>query len=251
MRIHVVNPNTTRAMTDKIARAAMAVADRETTILATQPDTGPASIEGYYDAALAVPGMLQRIADAEAQAVDAHIIACFDDTGLDAARALAAAPVIGIGEAGFHVASLICERFAVVTTVEASVPAIEKNLVRYGLASRCACVRATGLAVLSLQDVNSQAHERIAAEIESVKRNEQAEAIVLGCAGMAGLAAALSKQCGLPVIDGVAAAVTLAQALVRLGLKTSKLGGYMSPLPKAMAVPPRKLASRAGVPREP
>jgi allantoin racemase len=251
MRIHIVNPNTTRSMTDKIARAATAVADRETTILVTQPDSGPASIEGYYDAALAVPGMLRRIADAEAEAVDAHVIACFDDTGLDAARALATAPVIGIGEAGFYVASLICEKFAVVTTVEPSVPAIEHNLVRYGLASRCACVRATGLAVLSLQDANSQAYQRIAAEIESVKRHEGAEAIVLGCAGMVGLAAALSKQCGLPVIDGVAAAVTLAQALVRLGLKTSKLGGYMSPLPKAISVLPRKLASRARVPRKP
>src|SRR5277367_522872 len=133
MRIHVVNPNTTRSMTEKIARAAMAVAGRDTTILATQPDAGPVSIEGYYDGALAVPGMLQRVAAAEAQGVDAHIIACFDDTGLDAARSLALAPVIGIGEAGFHVASLICEKFAVVTTLQRSVSAIENNLVRYGL----------------------------------------------------------------------------------------------------------------------
>jgi allantoin racemase len=251
MRIHVVNPNTTRSMTDKIADAAMAVADRETTIMATQPETGPTSIEGYYDAALAVPGMLRCIADAEAAAVDAHIIACFDDTGLDAARALARAPVVGIGEAGFHVASLICEKFAIVTTVEPSVPAIEHNLVRYGLASRCVCVRATGLAVLSLQDSNSQAYRRIAAEIESVKREHRAEAIVLGCAGMAGLAAALSKQCGLPVIDGVAAAVTLAQALVRLGLKTSKLGGYMPSLPKTIAALPSELVSRKPVSRKP
>jgi allantoin racemase len=229
MRIHVVNPNTTRSMTDKIADAAMAVADRETTIIAAQPESGPASIEGYYDAALAIPGMLRCIA----------------------ARALARAPVVGIGEAGFHVASLICEKFAIVTTVEPSVPAIEHNLVRYGLASRCVCVRATGLAVLSLQDSNSQAYRRIAAEIESVKREHRAEAIVLGCAGMAGLAAALSKQCGLPVIDGVAAAVTLAQALVRLGLKTSKLGGYMPSLPKTIAALPSELVSRKPVSRKP
>jgi allantoin racemase len=88
---------------------ATAAAAPDTAILATQPDSGPASIEGYYDGALAVPGVLQRIAEAEAQGADAHVIACFDDTGLDAARALARAPVVGIGEAAFHVASLICE----------------------------------------------------------------------------------------------------------------------------------------------
>ena len=82
-------------------------------------------------------------------------------------------------------------------------------------------------------------------------REHGAEAIVLGCAGMTGLAAALSKQCGLPVIDGVAAAVTLAQALVRLGLKTSKLGGYAPSLPKAIAALPREHAPRNPVSRKP
>jgi allantoin racemase len=239
MRIHVVNPNTTRSMTDKIARAARAAAASGTTILPSQPDTGPASIEGYYDGALAVPGLLQRIAEAEARGVDAHIIACFDDTGLDAARALAAAPVIGMGEAGFHLASLICAKFGVVTTVDCSVPIIEANLARYGLAARCSGVRATGLAVLALEGTGSSARRRIAAEIANAQRHDGAQAIVLGCAGMADLPAILSKKCGLPVIDGIGAAVTLAQALVRLGLKTSKLGGYAVP-GKLKARPGRK-----------
>jgi allantoin racemase len=250
MRIHVVNPNTTRSMTDKIARAAMAVAGPDTAILATQPDSGPASIEGYYDGALAVPGLLQRIAEAEAQGTDAHVIACFDDTGLDAARALARAPVIGIGEAAFHVASLICGKFAVVTTLDRSVGAIESNLIRYGLAARCVRVRATGLAVLSLEDPSSQGRQRIAAAIETAKRDDGAEAVVLGCAGMADLAAALSAQYGLPVVDGVAAAVTLAEGLVRLGLKTSKLGGYAPPLPKATTVALERIAAGMAAPRK-
>ena len=48
---------------------------------------GPVSIEGFYDEAFAVPGMLGEIRKADATASDAHIIACFDDTGLEAARA--------------------------------------------------------------------------------------------------------------------------------------------------------------------
>ncbi len=171
------------------------------------------------------------------------MIACFDDTGLDAARAVALSPVIGTGEAAFHVASLICEKFAVVTTLDRSVGVIENNLIRYGLAARCVRVKATGLGVLSLEDPTSQGRHRIAAAIEEAKRDDGADAVVLGCAGMADLAAALSAQCGLPVVDGVAAAVTLAEGLVRLGLKTSKLGGYAPPLPKATAVAPEKIAS--------
>jgi allantoin racemase len=107
MRLHIVNPNTTEAMTAKIATAACAVALPGTVIDARQPDMGPVSIEGFYDEAFAVPGMLGCIRDADRDGADAHVIACFDDTGLDAARAIAKAPVIGIGEAAFHTASLI------------------------------------------------------------------------------------------------------------------------------------------------
>src|SRR5438270_7258312 len=117
MRILIVNPNTTAAMTEKIAIAARAVKGAETEIIAVNPADGPVSIEGYYDEAYAVPGLLDEIRKGEASHVDAHIIACFDDTGLEAARSLANAPVIGIGEAAFHLASLVAHRFSVVTTL--------------------------------------------------------------------------------------------------------------------------------------
>jgi len=230
--ILVVNPNTTTSMTDTIRRAAERAAAPGTRIVALNPPTGPESIEGFYDDALAVPGLLGEIAKGEALGVAAHVIACFDDTGLDAARALACAPVVGIGEAAFHVASLIAGRFAVVTTLPRSVPTIEFNLIRYGLAARCARVRASNVPVLDLEKRQSDAVERIDAQIAAAKSNDGAEAIVLGCAGMADLAAELTARHDMPVIDGVAAAVALAETLVRLGMRTSKLGGYAPPLPK-------------------
>jgi len=232
MEILIVNPNTTASMTERIGAAAALVASPGTRITAVNPATGPESIEGYYDEAIAVPGLLAEIAKGEARGVDGHVIACFDDTGLDAARALARAPVVGIGEAGFHAASLIAGTFSVVTTLGRAIPAIQHNLVRYGLASRCARVRAVEVPVLALEDAATGARARIEAEIDRAKCDDRAEAIVLGCAGMAGLAADLSTRCGLPVVDGVAAAVALIEALVRLGLRTSKLGGYAPPLPK-------------------
>ena len=234
MEILVVNPNTTASMTDKIRAAAEAVASRGTRITAVNPEIGPESIEGYYDEALAVPGLLGEIGKGEARGVAGHVIACFDDTGLDAARALARAPVVGIGEAAFHLASLVAGRFSVITTLHRSVPAIEQNLVKYGLASRCARVRAAEIPVLALEDKDSDARARIEAEIDAAKFHDRAEAIVLGCAGMADLAAELSVRHGLPVVDGVAAAVMLVESLARLGLKTSKQGGYAEPLAKAI-----------------
>jgi allantoin racemase len=229
MRLHIVNPNTTEAMTVKIAAAARSVALPGTVIDARQPDMGPVSIEGFYDEAFAVPGMLGCIREADREGADAHIIACFDDTGLDAARAIANAPVVGIGEAALHVASLVAGRFAVVTTLSVSILPIENNLRKYGLSERCARVRAAEIPVLALEERTKDACSKISDEIAAAITSDRAEAIVLGCAGMVDLADELARKHGLPLVDGVTAAVTLAEALVRLGLKTSRIGAYSSP----------------------
>ena len=103
------------------------------------------------------PGLIAEMQ--KAGEVDATIIACFDDTGLDAARCLSATPVIGIGEAAFHVASLIAHKFGVITTLARSVAPIEHNLHKYGLASRCGGVRASNVRVLELEEPGSKARE--------------------------------------------------------------------------------------------
>ncbi len=230
MRILVVNPNTTESMTGKIGAAARAAAAPGTEITAVNPDAGPVSIEGYYDEAFSVPGLLAELAGRPD--MDAYVIACFDDTGLEAARCAVEAPVVGIGEAAFHLASLIAGRFGVVTTLARSLPAIEQNLIKYGLASRCARVRASEVAVLDLEEPGSGAARRISQEVGAAVREDRAEAIVLGCAGMTDLADALAREHGVPVVDGVAAAVKLCEGLAALGLKTSKIGGYAPPRPK-------------------
>lgn len=234
MRILVLNPNTTASMTTKIAAAARRAASPGTDIIATNPAHGPASIEGYYDEAISLAGMLGVIRDTPD--VDAIVIACFDDTGLDAARCLTDKPVIGIGEAAYHFASLISNKFSVVTTLARSVPALEHNLHRYGLWTRCARVRSSEVAVLELEHSGSNACNRISAEIGRAVAEDRSEAIVLGCAGMTDLAQSLATEHGLPVLDGVSCAVALAESMVRLGLKTSRLGGYAPPQLQKMAV---------------
>lgn len=231
MRILVINPNTTASMTATIADAANRVAAADTQILAVTSSMGPVSIEGYYDEVFAIPGLLKEIAAGERQGADAVVIACFDDTGLDAARALANIPVIGICEAAVSVTAFIAQRFTIVTTMERSRLPLEHLVHRYGMSSRCT-VRAADIPVLSLEDPNSNARDRLRSEIALALKQDRAEAIVLGCAGMADLAEELRREFGVPVIDGVAAAVKQAESLVTLGLSTAKLGAYATPISK-------------------
>jgi allantoin racemase len=233
MRLRIVNPNTTASMTRKIEAAARAVARPDTEITAVNPAFGPASIEGYYDEAFSLPGLLEEIG--KAPDADAFIIACFDDTGLEAARCATSAPVIGIGEAAFHMAGLVAEKFSVVTTLSRSIVPIERNLSKYGLAARCARVRAAEVPVLALEEEGSPARQRIEAEIGRALDEDGAEAIVLGCAGMADMAKALGETFGVPVLDGVACAVALAESAVRIGLRTSKRNTYAPPRAKPYA----------------
>lgn len=228
MRIAVINPNTTASMTASIAAAARASAGPGTVIVKCQSDNGPDAIEGPFDGAMAVPGMLKMIAGAEAAGADAHVIACFDDTGLDAARSLVKRPVLGIGEAAYHVATLVAHKFCVVTTLSRSTPILEDNIRRFGFGPRCSGVYATDIPVLELENPASGALERIS-EFALLGRSAGAEAVVLGCAGMVEFAGHLQKRLGLPVIEGVSAAVGLAEMLVRRGLSTSKAGFWAHP----------------------
>lgn len=230
-RIAVINPNTTASMTATIAHAARLVAAPTTEIVPVTSSMGPVSIEGYYDEAFALPGLLREIGKAEREGVGAAVIACFDDTGLDAARAMARMPVIGICEAALVTAAFVAKRFTVVTTMERSRVPIEELAHRYGMTGR-ARIRAANIAVLSLEDPNSGARDRLRNEIVRAIAEDSAEAIVLGCAGMADLAHVLSREFGMPVIDGVGAALKQAEALVALGLSTSKRGAYAAPVSK-------------------
>lgn len=228
MRLLLVNPNTTASMTEKAGAAARAVARPDTEIIATNPTHGPASIQGFHDVALCLPGLLGEVA--RHPDADAVIIACFDDTGLDAVRCAVDVPVVGIGEAAYHAASFLSCRFSVITTLRRSVPGIEDNLTRYGLAKRCTHVRATEIPVLALEEGDPATLAKIEDEIRCSIDEDQSEAIVLGCAGMADLMQRLSDKFGLPVIDGIACATTFAEALAATGLRTSKIGGYAAPL---------------------
>src|SRR5690606_10150920 len=214
MRIVCVNPNSTDSMTALVAETARMAAGPDVEIVALTNRSGPPAIQGIADGVAAIPGMLDLIRQRDD--ADAFVIACFDDTGLDAARCVARTPVIGIGEAGCHTASLVSHRFSIVTTLARSVPILPNNLDTHGLSRKCASILASGVPVLALENAAGELLEQIDATIRLAIERDGAEAIVLGCAGMAGMTERLSRIYGIPVIDGIASAVGLATSLVRM-----------------------------------
>ncbi|MFC3570131.1 aspartate/glutamate racemase family protein [Paracoccus simplex] len=229
MEILVVNPNSTQTMTDKIVEAARAAAGPGTVIQGATAAGSPASIEGHYDEAMSLPGLLARVREAEAQGIDGIVVACFDDPGIAACRELASGPVLGICEAAVKAASMLATSFSVVTTLPRSVPVIEHLIHGYGLSHQCRRVRSAAIPVLALEEPGSNARIKVRDEILCAIREDRCEAVVLGCAGMADLTAWLSEETGIPVIDGVSVATRMIEALVGAGLKTSKINAYAFP----------------------
>ena len=239
MKLLLINPNTSAAMTAGIAAAAREVAAPGTQIVAVQPSFGPASIEGHYDDVFGAAGVAEQVRLAGLPAgggpPDAVVIACFGDPGLDAAREATAAPVLGIAEAAFHAASFLATGFSVVTTMTRTCVIAERLVQRYGFERCCRGIHGTDIPVLDLEHCGEATIARIEAAAREALQRDRSGAIVLGCAGMATLCNTLQQRLGVPVIDGVAVAVKFAEALAALGLRTSKQGDYASPLPKPWA----------------
>jgi allantoin racemase len=232
MRLLLINPNTSSAMTAGIAAAARHVAAPGTEIVARQPSFGPASIEGHFDDVFGAAGVAEQAALAAGEGFDATLIACFGDPGLDAAREVMRGPVLGIAEAAFHAAAMLATGFSVVTTMTRTCVIAERLVQRYGFERSCRGIHGTDIPVLDLEETGSDIVDRIEAAARVALARDRSEAIVLGCAGMAALCSTLSTRLGVPVVDGVAAAVKFAEGLAALGLVTPKTGDYAEPLPK-------------------
>lgn len=229
MRIKIINPNTTASFTQRCLIAGRAVAASGTQILAGQPSRGTASVESYVDEATATLGVIEQVRAGEAEGVAGYVIACFGDTGLEAAREVATGPVVGMTEAALYAAALIAPVFSIVTLPPRTRVFAERVLWHAGLERRCPKVRAIDVTVLDCDDEASVVMEPFIAEARRAILEDHAEAIILGCAGLQPLVEPLSLTLGVPVIEGVAAAVKLVEALLAMRLATSKRGAWGYP----------------------
>lgn len=239
MRILVVNVNTTASITGAIGEQAAGAASPGTEIVPLTPDFGAVSVEGNYESHLAAVAVMEAVR-AFPEPFDAVIQAGYGEHGREGLQELLDVPVVDITEAAASTAQFLGRTYSVVTSLDRTVPLIEDRLNTAGLAARCASVRASGLAVLDLERDPEAAVEAIAEQSVRAVQEERAEVICLGCGGMSGLTERVIERTGVPVVDGVTAAVTIAESLVRLGLSTSKVRTYAPPRPKTFTNwPPR------------
>src|SRR6478735_7240198 len=233
VRILVVNVNTTAAMTEAIAASAKSAAAPQTEILPLTPDIGAESVERNFESYLAAVAVMDAVIRYP-EPFDAVIQAGFGEHGREGLQELLDVPVVDITEAAASTAMFLGHKYSVITTLDRAVPLIEDRLKLAGLDARCASVRASGMAVLELEEQPERAVEAIISQALLAVREDKAEVIVLGCGGMAGLDEEIRKRAGVPVVDGVASAVTIAESLVRMRLSTSKVRTFAAPRPKTV-----------------
>jgi allantoin racemase len=218
VRLLLVNPNTTSTMTAAIAASAAAVARPGTVVEALNPIDGPPSIENDDDERRCVPGLLGILNESRnrpsGERPDSYVVACFGDPGLDEARAMLPAPVLGIAQAAMHAAALVAGTFSVVTSMSATISRAWQ-LAKLYTPNHCLGVYACDIPVVQIAS-DPASIEPIGDLCACALEQDGSRAIVLGCAAMAPFAAPLTRRLSVPVIDGVVAATLLAEALTGL-----------------------------------
>ena len=223
-RITVINPNTAPGLTGTIAAAAQAVSGPGVSILGVHPVAGVPSVESHAEEAVAAVGVLQLVREHQI-GTDAYVVACFGDTGVQAARETATCPVVGMTEAALQTACLVAHRFVVITMPARTIAHSDRVIRALGLAHRCSVV-AVDVPVADLVDGSTHLLDAFTDAARAAMTIDGAEAVVLGCAGLADLVGPLSRALDAPVIDGVAAAVGIAAGLVAMGLNTSRVNTF-------------------------
>lgn len=214
MKILLVNPNTTQAITDRLAVAARAVARRGTRIVAVTGRSGPAVIRSLADNLVAERTCLV-LAAAHAKGCDAVVLGVSLDTALEALRERLDIPVLGMTGAGLALACAIAQRYALLTFGRHMAPMYRGLARRYGHApGRCA-VAALGLPPTEVFTHPGRVKARTISACRQLAR-QGAGAVVLAGAVYAGMARELQADVPVALVDGIQSAVMLAEALARM-----------------------------------
>jgi allantoin racemase len=193
--------------------------------------SGPASIESAYEEYVSVEQTGRLVVDLEDAGVDAIVLGCFGDPGLDALYELTSrAVVVGPGEASAHIAVMLGQRFGVVTVADGVVNPIRHLVARTGLASSLAGISVVDTPVLELADDREVSADRAAEAARTLVDRHSADVIVLGCMSMAflDLGEDIEARIGVPVVNPVKAALAIAHGRAHFGLRHSKLA-YPTP----------------------
>ncbi len=170
---------------------------------------GPASIESVYDDTMAAPFVVRKAEWAEKNGYDAVVVSCMMDPGVKAAREAVDIPVIGPREACLNIASI--------------------------LGSNPKTILPRGIPVLQMHDDPEKTYQALKKAAEKAIQ-EGAEALVMGCTALSGIAERLNKELSVPVLENQGTALKVAEMLVDLKVTHSKLT-YPKPSEKKRILP--------------
>jgi Asp/Glu/hydantoin racemase len=230
MRLLFINPNTSASITDVVLRAARGFASPGTVIEGVTGRFGARYITTRAAAAIAAHAALDAYAEHGADA-DAVVLACFGDPGLGGLKELARQPVVGMAEAACLAAAPLGRRFAIVTGGERWGPMLEEFVASIGLAEKLACVKTVAPSGADIARDPDGSLRMLAEACNACVAESGAEAVVLGGAGLAGLAARIAGAVPVPLVDGVAAAVAAAERSVAARLGKPQAGSYAPTTP--------------------
>lgn len=212
-RIVVINPNSSRSVTSAISDSVAAFRNSTLAVDCLTLDEGPPAINGYSDRYF-VTGPLKALVAKEEPHADAFVIACFGDPGLLAIREGSKKPVLGIGECSFYTAMALGDRFGILSTSASSIRRHIRYVRELGLSSRLAGDRAINMPMSALEDDPELSRTRLI-ECGRQLKDDGADVIITGCAGMAAYRDELITTLGVPVVEPTFAGVGLAAAIVR------------------------------------
>jgi allantoin racemase len=229
LKILLANPNATEAMTTACGVLARAAASADTEIVPWTNHEGPPMVDSFsadYAAGCALSRALPRCAPSP----DAVVLAGFGNYGTAAVKEVMDVPVVNSAEAALAFALGFCHRFAVLTTSARMVPYTEDVITLFGVAGRCAAVRAVTLPPLDTADPSpAGAEAHVIAAVEDIIEQTGADLVVLGGARLSPYAARVRRRVAVPVVEPIACAVQMAEAAVRLGLRQSRRGKFAPP----------------------
>lgn len=235
LRILVLNPNTSDAVTDRIRDAVSAIARPTTDAVVARLPEGPLVLESYYDEALAAPLVLRAVDEANREGYDAIIVAAFCDPALEATREISQVPVFLLEETTLAVALMLGNRFGILTEQPHKVSVKRQHVRKHGLESRLASIRPLCMGVTEIAEDPERAVGIGVAICRRMVEEDGAEVIILGCAGLAGQATRFERELGVPVLDPMAVTFKVVEALAEIGVRHSKVGLYATPASRRLS----------------
>jgi len=231
MKILVANPNTSTGVTDKLVASGQRVASPGTELIAMTAPRGVPYIATRAEAAIGSAVFLEMLAEKRGT-VDAAICAAFGDPGLGGARELFDFPVVGMAEAAMLVACTLGRSFGIVSFSRSLEPWFAEIVAWHGLSGRCAAIRTLDEAFTSIDDVQEEKEQVLVELANRTVAHDQADVIILAGAPLAGLANRIRERVPVPLVDGIQAAVTMTEGLVRLDPRKATAGTFRRPGPK-------------------